>query len=103
MPLLTAEFPQSRLRRNRQDAWCRDLVAETHLSVKDLVLPLFVREEKAPREIEAMPGIFRYTIDELVTVCQKAQDLGIRAVMLFLTLIQCCGARKGVKPAILTT
>lgn len=83
MTLLTAEFPQSRLRRNRQDAWCRDLVAETHLSVKDLVLPLFVRDEKAPHEIEAMPGIFRYTIDELVSVCQKAQDLGIRAVMLF--------------------
>lgn len=83
MKLLTAEFPQSRLRRNRQDEWCRDLVAETQLSVKDLILPLFVREEKTPREISAMPGIFRHSLDELSPVCQRAQDLGIRAVVLF--------------------
>jgi len=83
MKLITAEFPQSRLRRNRQDAWCRDLVAENHLSVKDLVLPLFVREMDAPREIVAMPGIFRHSLDELVSVCQRAKDLGIGAVALF--------------------
>lgn len=83
MKLLTAEFPQSRLRRNRQDEWCRDLVAETHLSVKDLILPLFVRDNKTLREIGAMPGVFRHSLDELITVCQRAQDLGVRAVALF--------------------
>ncbi|MBA3813096.1 MAG: porphobilinogen synthase [Alphaproteobacteria bacterium] len=83
MKLLTAEFPHSRLRRNRQDEWCRDLVAETHLSVKDLILPLFIREETMSREILAMPGIFRHTLDELIPVCQQAQKLGIRAVILF--------------------
>ncbi|MBP9692088.1 MAG: porphobilinogen synthase [Alphaproteobacteria bacterium] len=83
MKLLTAEFPQARLRRNRQDSWCRDLVAEHRLSSADLILPLFLREEDAPREVAAMPGIFRYTLDELVAVCQKAQNLGIRAVILF--------------------
>jgi len=83
MKLITAEFPQTRLRRNRQEAWCRDLVAETHLSVKDLILPLFVREKTTPREIAAMPGIFRYSLDELIPVCQKAYDLGIRAIILF--------------------
>ncbi|MBS0271241.1 MAG: porphobilinogen synthase [Proteobacteria bacterium] len=83
MKLLTAEFPQSRLRRNRQDAWCRDLVAETQLSVKDFVLPLFIREDDTPREIPAMPGTFRYSLNELVAICKKAQDLGIRAVALF--------------------
>lgn len=83
MKLLTAEFPHSRLRRNRQDEWCRDLVAETHLSVKDLVLPLFVRDEKTSREIPAMPGVFRYSLDELIPVCQKAQNLGIGAIILF--------------------
>ena len=83
MKLITAEFPLSRLRRNRQDSWCRDLVAENNLTVKDLILPLFVREKDAPREIFAMPGIFRYTLDELVPVCQRAKDLGIGAVALF--------------------
>lgn len=83
MKLITAEFPQSRLRRTRQEAWCRDLVAETHLSVKDLILPLFVREESSPREITAMPGVLRHSLKEIVSFCQKAYDLGIRAVALF--------------------
>lgn len=83
MKTLTAEFPQCRLRRNRQDAWCRDLVAETQLSVKDLILPLFVREKDTPREIPTMPGNFRYSLDELPAVCRRAYDLGIRAVGLF--------------------
>jgi len=83
MKIMTAQYPQSRLRRNRQDPWCRDLVAETRLSVKDFVLPLFVREKHIPGEIEAMPGVARYTLDELVPICQKALSLGINAVLLF--------------------
>ncbi len=83
MKLITAEFPQSRLRRNRQDGWCRDLVAENHLSVKDLILPLFVREKDSSSTIAAMPGILRYSLDELVPICQRAIDLGIKAVALF--------------------
>lgn len=83
MKLITAEFPQSRLRRTRQEAWCRDLVAETQLSVKDLILPLFVREESSSREIAVMPGILRHSLKEVVSFCQKAYDLGIRAVALF--------------------
>lgn len=83
MKLFTAEFPHSRLRRNRQDEWCRDLVAETQLSVKDLILPLFICDEKTPREITAMPGIFRHSLNELLSICQRAQDMGIRAVALF--------------------
>lgn len=83
MKTLTAEFPHCRLRRNRQDAWCRDLVAETHFSVKDLILPIFIREEHLHRTIDAMPGVFRHTLAELTDVCQRAQNLGIRAVALF--------------------
>ena len=80
---MTAEFPQCRLRRNRQDSWCRDLVAETQLSVKDLILPLFIREKTTPRDISAMPGIYRYALDELTPLCQIVCDLGIRAIILF--------------------
>jgi porphobilinogen synthase len=83
MNLLHATFPHSRLRRNRQDEWCRDLVAETQLSVRDLILPIFLRDETAPRIIEAMPGVFRHTLEELLPFCQEAQSLGIRAVILF--------------------
>jgi porphobilinogen synthase len=83
MTILTAEFPQSRLRRNRQDAWCRDLIAETTLSVKDLILPLFIREEDAQRDIPQMPGIYRHSLSELLEICEKAKQLGIGAVALF--------------------
>lgn len=83
MTLLTATFPQSRLRRNRQDEWCRRLVAETHLSVKDLVLPLFIRDEATPRDISTMPGVCRHSLKELPLICQKVRDVGIRAVILF--------------------
>jgi len=83
MKLMSAEFPQSRLRRTRQDAWCRDLVAETRLSVKDLILPIFVREKETSREIPAMPGVFRHSLEELISICQKAYDAGIGAVALF--------------------
>lgn len=83
MKLFSGEFPKSRLRRNRQDPWCRDLVAETQLSPKDFVCPLFVREMGVLKEIEAMPGIYRHTLEELVVECKKVQDLGIRAVLLF--------------------
>lgn len=83
MSIITAQFPQSRLRRNRQESWCRDLVAETRLSVKDLILPLFVRDEETPAEIPAMPGAYRYTLSELKEFCQRVWASGISAVALF--------------------
>jgi porphobilinogen synthase len=101
MTLITAKFPQSRLRRNRADAWCRDLVAETQLSVKDLILPLFIREKNVPREIPAMPGIFRHTLDELVPFCKGAYDAGISAVALFPYTnpeLKCEEAREALNP-----
>lgn len=99
--VFTAEFPQSRLRRNRQDEWCRDLIAETRLSVKDLILPVFVRDKSAPREIDAMPGVFRYTLDELVPFCQRVDKSGIRAVALFpytAPSLKCDEGREALNP-----
>src|SRR3990167_2830489 len=83
MTLLTAEFPHCRLRRNRQDQWCRDLVAEHELSVNDLILPLFIREKEAARDIPAMPGVYRHSLDELIPFCQRVKDSGVKAVALF--------------------
>ncbi|MDH5722811.1 MAG: porphobilinogen synthase [Alphaproteobacteria bacterium] len=77
-------FPQKRMRRNRSDVWVRDLVQENRLSVKDLILPLFVVEGHAVKEpVKSMPGVFRYSPDLLIEEIKKAEDLGIPAVALF--------------------
>jgi porphobilinogen synthase len=60
------------------------LVRETHLSVDDLIDPMFVCEGKGVRqEISSMPGIFRCSIDNLVKDVRESQSLGIPAVVLF--------------------
>ncbi len=98
---IVGEFPTTRLRRTRQDVWCRDLVAETQLSIKDLILPLFVCAEGAPREICSMPGVFRYSLQEIVDVCGEAFDLGIAAVALFPNTpseLKCEAGREALNP-----
>ncbi|NDF11857.1 MAG: porphobilinogen synthase [Proteobacteria bacterium] len=77
-------FPRLRLRRNRLQDWSRRMVAENHLTVNDLVLPVFVQEGKnTATPIASMPGISRMTIDLLVKHVRKAEDLGIPAVAVF--------------------
>lgn len=75
---------KQRPRRNRRTPAIRDLVRETHLDSSDLILPLFVMEGKKQRvPIASMPGQFRLSLDEALTVCREAVDLGIPAVALF--------------------
>src|ERR1039458_1278389 len=77
-------FPIYRPRRLRQSPALRKLVCETHLSVEQLVLPLFVRSgKKLRRPIEAMPGVFQLSPDELVREAARAHALGVPAVLLF--------------------
>ncbi|MBP9752645.1 MAG: porphobilinogen synthase [Proteobacteria bacterium] len=76
-------FPSTRLRRLRSTPWIRQLVSETALTVDDLILPLFVREPEASPEIESLPGIYRYTINELPEILEKAARLGILCVAIF--------------------
>ena len=77
-------FPATRMRRNRQSAWVRNLVAENSLTVNDLIWTGFVIDGTAMREpIESMPGIVRYTIDELVAEAQELKALGLSAIALF--------------------
>ena len=79
-----AQFPQTRMRRNRMQAFSRDLVRENHLTVHDLIWPVFVTEgNKIKQIIDSMPGVYRYSIDQLLIVLQKAVDLGIVAIALF--------------------
>lgn len=77
-------FPSIRMRRNRQTDWSRRLVAENRLSVDDLIWPIFVRVGHGLKEpVESMPGVFRYSVDQLPEVTSEARDLGIPAVALF--------------------
>ena len=69
-------------RRYRISETMRDLVREHTLNVKDLIWPIFViAGETAP--IEAMPGVYRYTVDALLAAVEEAYGLGIRALLLF--------------------
>jgi porphobilinogen synthase len=77
-------YPRTRLRRNRQQEWCRRLVAETTLSPSDLIWPLFVQEGKnRETPVASMPGVARHSIDKLARRAKEASDAGIPAVALF--------------------
>jgi len=77
-------FPTTRLRRPRRHAWSRRLVAETRLSVDDLIWPVFVQEGKTRKSrIASMPGVYRFNLDDLVSAVREARDLGIPAIAIF--------------------
>ena len=81
---LTGQFPFYRPRRLRRSPALRRLVAETRLSVEQLVLPMFVRAgRKVRRAVEAMPGVFQLSPDELTREASQAWALGLPAVLLF--------------------
>ena len=78
------DFPQRRLRRLRRTPALRRLVAETRLSVDDLVAPLFVREGiTEPQPIESLPGVVQHTRESLRKEVAELADLGIPGVILF--------------------
>jgi porphobilinogen synthase len=77
-------YPNLRMRRNRKTDWVRRLVSEHNLSANDLILPLFVKDGKKKKEtIDSMPNVFRYSIDELAPVVEKACKLKIPLIALF--------------------
>ena len=83
MPV-SRRFPASRLRRNRFSDFSRRLLRETLLSPNDLIYPMFVVEGTRQRiEVDSMPGIFRFSIDELIKEAEDIVALGIPAIALF--------------------
>jgi porphobilinogen synthase len=77
-------FPQNRSRRLRKNNSIRSLVQENHLSVDDLIHPIFLLEgNKTVQPIESMPGVNRYTLDEALKEIQQINELGIKAIALF--------------------
>ena len=79
-----AVFPQLRLRRLRRSEALRTLVRENRVEVSDLIYPMFIAEGKGiKQEITSMPGIFRYSPDQLSSEVEEVARLKIPAVLLF--------------------
>jgi porphobilinogen synthase len=79
-----AVYPQLRLRRLRRTETLRALVRETRVEVGDLIYPIFVVEGKGIKEeISSMPGVFRYSPDQLPAELEEISGLEIPAVLLF--------------------
>jgi porphobilinogen synthase len=73
-----------RMRRNRRTDWSRRLVRETHLSVDDLIWPMFVIEgENRVEPVRSMPRVERLSVDLLVRQAERAAKLGVPAIALF--------------------
>ncbi len=79
-----SNFPTVRLRRTRQNEKLRSLVRETHLSIEQLIYPLFIAEDiNEPREVSSMPGIMNWPLESLGREVERIARLGIPAVLLF--------------------
>ncbi|MEM9942794.1 MAG: porphobilinogen synthase [Planctomycetota bacterium] len=78
------KFPTSRPRRLRQSSWVRRLVAESSLSVNDLIWPVFVQPgNDLETPVDSMPGVHRYSIDRLIPQIENIQKLGVPAIAIF--------------------
>jgi porphobilinogen synthase len=72
-----------RMRRLRKPG-IREMVAETQLSLKDMIQPIFVDERiSVPKAIDSMPGQFRQSLESLPAEAGLLEDLGVPAVLLF--------------------
>ncbi len=81
---IQGQFPGRRMRRIRKHDFSRRLMAESQLSVSDLIYPVFVLMGKDRREeVESMPGIERLSIDVLLKEARYLADLGVPAMALF--------------------
>jgi len=79
-----ASFPAARPRRLRRDAATRELVREHRLHASDLIWPVFVQEgRQLNTPVPSMPGVVRFSLDQLLPQAEAAARLGIRALALF--------------------
>ena len=77
-------YPNVRLRRNRKKEWSRRLVSENNLSPNDLIWPIFIREGKNIKEpVKSMPGVYRYTLDKIESLVERAINKKIPMIALF--------------------
>jgi len=77
-------YPNVRLRRNRKADWSRRLVRESNISPNDLIWPIFIREGKNIKEpIKTMPGVYRYSLDKIENLVERAISKKIPMISLF--------------------
>ncbi len=77
-------FPATRMRRLRRNETLRGMVRENRLAREDLILPLFVVAGTGVREaVASMPGVHRFSVDQVVLEAKRVADLGVPAVILF--------------------
>ena len=76
-----SSFPDVRLRRFRRSGPLRALVRETRLSLDQFVMPLFVAPESLRNE--ALPGMSRHSVDDVLREVEELVRLGVQAVILF--------------------
>ena len=82
--MITGNYPNLRLRRNRKQDWARRLVQENTLSPNDFILPVFLIDGSNKKEpIKSMPDVYRYSINRLSQIVDKALNSKIPMVALF--------------------
>ncbi len=82
--LLANQFPATRMRRMRKDAFSRAMMREHVLTSSDLIYPVFIVDGKKQQEkVVSMPGVERLSIDLLLAVAEDCVALGIPVIALF--------------------
>jgi porphobilinogen synthase len=82
--MITGNYPSLRLRRSRKNDWSRRLIQENSLSPSDFILPIFLIDgTNTKQSIKTMPNVYRYTIDKLGVIIDKAIKSKIPMVALF--------------------
>lgn len=77
-------FPIVRMRRIRENATLRNMLAEVALEPRQLILPLFVRPGEGVRQpVESLPGVAHWSVDRLPEIIEPAMELGVRAFLFF--------------------
>ena len=82
--MITGKFPGLRLRRSRKNEWSRRLVEENNLSPSDFILPIFLVDGKNKKQkVKTMPGVYRYSLDKINYLIDKAIKKGLPMIALF--------------------
>ena len=78
------KYPSTRLRRLRKNLNLIELVSETNLTSKDLIQPIFIKENfEGKEEIESMPGIFRFGLNHVLSEIEEVINAGINSIAVF--------------------
>ena len=82
--MITGKYPELRLRRSRKNDWSRRLIEENNLTPNDFILPIFLIDGKNKKlEIKSMPGVYRYSVDKLSLIIDRAVKNKLPMVALF--------------------